>query len=130
MDKLNYDLGLEPDQPVRYVVELTLKSDLDSTTQPFTADDTPDRQAPRLLTDAECFAHLVEVVLQTDARLTQLGVSPLSSGTRLCGVLACPRVFAHWLRLEHSLAATRLDWLMHSPTSWAVIGENSQKYVR
>lgn len=74
-----------------------------------------------LIENVEHFSHLVDVILQTDARLTQLAY-PLDQ-PRPSAVLALPAIFGQWILLEQKLALNRLDVLLSAPSAWITVDE-------
>lgn len=128
LDKLNTDLKLYCTQSMRFELNFQLKVVNQSDDQAFDKsasslfDDTEDCE---LLRNAEYFGHLVDVVLRTDARLTQLAY-PFDQ-PRPSDVLTHPKVFARWLLLEQRLASERLANLLLNPISWTVVDESQKR---
>ncbi|CAH8513330.1 unnamed protein product [Dicrocoelium dendriticum] len=120
IDKLQFDLGLTAAQNLRYPLEFKLKTatGAELPTEPPTPDSRPFGD---LIESVDHFSHLVDVILQTDARLTQLAY-PLDQ-PRPSNILALPAIFGQWILLEHKLALNRLDMLLSSPSAWITVGE-------
>ncbi|KAF5402350.1 RAD50-interacting protein 1 [Paragonimus heterotremus] len=124
VDKLQFDIGLSVCVDPRYQLEWKLRSatDPDHFSKPNPT--TKLSASTELTTNAEFFGHLIDVILQTDARLTQLAY-PLSDQPRPSDVLTLPAVLGRWILLEQQLALSRLDALLTTANAWAVVDETN-----
>lgn len=125
LDKLEHDLNLSKFQSMRFNVclePIRCKPKDDSLFGQTKMDIESD-----LLNNAELFGQLVDVILRTDAKLTQLGY-PLNE-SRPSDVLVYPKILSQWLRLEQNLVIERLKHLMGQSVSWSVVDETNQRYV-
>ncbi|KAA3680126.1 RAD50-interacting protein 1 [Paragonimus westermani] len=124
VDKLQFDIGLSVCLDPRYQLEWKLRSGIvpDHFSKPNLT--TKLSVSTELTTNAEYFGHLIDVILQTDARLTQLAY-PLSDQPRPSDVLTLPAVLGRWISLEQQLALSRLDALLTTANAWAVVDETN-----
>ncbi|OON19577.1 RINT-1 / TIP-1 family protein, partial [Opisthorchis viverrini] len=123
LDKLQYDLGITDKLEARYTTEFELTDNWTKAIQVSSAQSTQSTKTPSgpLVDNLEWFGHLVDIILQTDARLTQLAYP--SGQPRPTDILCLPVVFALWLSVEQRLALVRLDSLLNSSTAWSVVGD-------
>ncbi|CAH8873701.1 unnamed protein product [Trichobilharzia szidati] len=123
LDKLNYDLGLSTSMPLRFSHKFSLKHDSDSKiSNAICYPSLPSNSDGGLLNNAEHFSHLIDVVLQTDSKLSKMMYPP--DYPRPSDVLSHPKVFSRWLLLEQHLASDRLKIVLGSSSSWCVVDES------
>ncbi|CAL8089517.1 unnamed protein product [Calicophoron daubneyi] len=124
IDKLQADLGLSTPKVPRYALEFSLRTSKEQLTA-VSGHAVDQSRIDALLSNVEYFGHLVDVILQTDARLTQLAYP--ADEPRPSDVLSLPEVFSRWLVLENRLATDRLNILLTSPTAWISVDEEQPR---
>ncbi|VDQ11703.1 unnamed protein product [Trichobilharzia regenti] len=123
LDKLNYDLGLSTSMPLRFNHKFSSNNYSDCNI-PFEVcyPSFHSNSDDELLNNAQHFSHLIDVVLQTDSKLSKM-MYP-SDYPRPSDVLSHPKVFSRWLLLEQHLASDRLKIALRSSSSWFVVDES------
>ncbi|CAI2736415.1 unnamed protein product [Schistosoma spindalis] len=125
LDKLHYDLGISAFMPVRFGYQFQMRhSNSEITSCPMDSDP-GDSSSSELLENAQNFSHLIDVILQTDAKLTQLAYP--NDYPKPSDVLSHPKVFSRWLLLEQCLASDRLKLLLGNFSSWSVVDETEKR---
>lgn len=128
LDKLEFDLGLRNVHHPRYALNFQPRSDPDGTNQFVSSLDLPitNRQpSGELIDNMEYFGHLIDIILQTGARLVQLAYP--SDQPNPTDILSIPAIFSRWLLLEKQLASGRLDDLMSAPNAWTSVSEENPR---
>ncbi|TPP66862.1 RAD50-interacting protein 1 [Fasciola gigantica] len=128
LDKLEFDLILRNVSNPRYVLDFRLRSSSDLTApivSPLDLPVTNRRPSGELIDNVEYFGHLIDIILQTGARLAQLAYP--SDQPNPTDILSLSEVFSRWLFLEKKLASGRLDDLMSTPNAWTTISEENPR---
>ncbi|CAH8580482.1 unnamed protein product [Schistosoma turkestanicum] len=125
LDKLYYDLGLSTFMPIRFGLQFQIRrSNSEASTCPMDSDP-GSSSSSELLENPQTFSHLIDVVLQTDAKLTQLAYP--SDYPKPSDVLSHPKVFSRWLLLEQRLASDRLKLVLGNFSSWSIVDETEKR---
>ncbi|CAH8672120.1 unnamed protein product [Schistosoma rodhaini] len=125
LDKLHYDLGLSAFMPVRFGCQFQMRRS-NSEIESCPMDSNPgNSSSSELLENAQNFSHLIDVILQTDAKLTQLAYP--NDYPKPSDVLSHPKVFSRWLLLEQCLASDRLKLVLGNFSSWSVVDETEKR---
>ncbi|VDP77901.1 unnamed protein product [Schistosoma curassoni] len=125
LDKLHYDLGISAFMPVRFGYQFQMRRSNSEILSCLMDSDPGNSSSSELLENAQNFSHLIDVILQTDAKLTQLAYP--NDYPKPSDVLSHPKVFSRWLLLEQCLASDRLKLVLGNFSSWSVVDETEKR---
>ncbi|CAH8668137.1 unnamed protein product [Schistosoma haematobium] len=125
LDKLHYDLGISAFMPVRFGYQFQMRRSNSEILSCLMDSDPGNSSSSELLENAQNFSHLIDVILQTDAKLTQLAYP--NGYPKPSDVLSHPKVFSRWLLLEQCLASDRLKLVLGNFSSWSVVDETEKR---